>query len=88
MPTISTFFGIDICMYKEAGGKHKMPHIHAYYQEYEGVFSFDGKMIEGDIPGKQRRLVKRWIGQYRSALHKNWTSYNSGGPISKIPPLQ
>ncbi len=31
MPTLSMFFGIIIRMYKEVGGKHNVPHIHAEY---------------------------------------------------------
>ena len=29
MPTISMFYGIVIRMYREIGGKHNLPHIHA-----------------------------------------------------------
>ena len=37
MPTISMFYGIVIRMYREIGGKHNLPHIHAEYQNDEGV---------------------------------------------------
>lgn len=48
MPTISMFYGILMKMYREQGGKHKMPHIHAEYADYEAVFDFDGNLLEGE----------------------------------------
>lgn len=45
MPTISMFYGILIKMnYKE----HNPPHFHAYYQDYEATFNFDGELLEGN----------------------------------------
>ena len=58
MPTLSMFFGIIIRMYKEVGGKHKMPHIHAEFADEEAVFDFDGNVIEGKLPKKKAQLVQ------------------------------
>lgn len=33
MPALSMFFGIIIYMYREQGGQHNIPHIHAEYQK-------------------------------------------------------
>jgi hypothetical protein len=38
MPTISVFFGITIQMYWR---DHAPPHLHAFYQEHEGVFDLN-----------------------------------------------
>lgn len=46
------FYGIVIRMYREQGGKHKMPHIHAEYADYEAVFDFDSILLEGGLPKK------------------------------------
>ncbi len=48
MPTLSMFFGIIIRMYKEMGGKHNCPHIHAEYGEDEAVFDFAGMLLRGN----------------------------------------
>lgn len=45
MPTISIFYGIIIRMYREIGGKHNAPHIHAEYSGEEVVVSLDGDII-------------------------------------------
>lgn len=45
MPTISIFYGIIIRMYRELGGKHNVPHIHAEYSGEEVVVSLDGDII-------------------------------------------
>ena len=31
MPVLCMFYGIIVRMYREMGGKHNMPHIHAEY---------------------------------------------------------
>ena len=45
MPEISRFYGIIIKMYFR---EHGLPHFHAIYGEFNGVFETDNlKMIEG-----------------------------------------
>ncbi len=45
MPELSRFFGIIIRMYLEAGGQHRTPHFHAYYQEKVAVFGIDYRVV-------------------------------------------
>ena len=35
MPVLCMFYGIIVRMYREIGGKHNMPHIHAEYSGQE-----------------------------------------------------
>lgn len=58
MPTISMFYGILMKMYREQGGKHKLPHIHAEYADYEAVFDFDGNILEGGIAKKTKKICR------------------------------
>lgn len=37
MPVLSIFFGIIVRMYREQGGQHNMPHLHAEYSSEEVV---------------------------------------------------
>ena len=53
MPTISMFYGIIVRMYREEGGQHNLPHIHAEYQGSEVVVSLEGDVLEGSIPNKK-----------------------------------
>ena len=57
MPSISMFFGIIIYMYYD---DHNPPHFHARYQRYKAAFDFEGDMIAGELPLKQRKLVTAW----------------------------
>lgn len=50
MPVLSIFYGIIVRMYREQGGKHNMPHIHAEYSGEEIVMTLDGTILEGGLP--------------------------------------
>ena len=52
MPVIARFYGIVIKMYFSQS-EHGVPHIHAMYGEFNGVFGIDPfAMLEGDLPLK------------------------------------
>lgn len=56
MPIIARFYGILIKMYFK---EHGIPHFHALYAEYNGVFEIESlEMIEGDLPNRAQRMVK------------------------------
>lgn len=88
MPTLSMFFGIIIRMYQEANGKHNLPHFHAGYGEYEAVFDFNGTIIEGQMPKKQRNLIVAWVEIHREELEANWRLLCDNEPFFKIDPLR
>lgn len=69
--------------------KHHSPHIHAEYGEAEATFSIAGaELIDGDLPGRQRRLVSAWIEIHREELMANWKLAVSGQAVFKIDPLK
>ena len=88
MPTISMFYGILIKMYREQGGKHNIPHIHAEYGEFEAVYSLDGGLIEGELPRKQQKLTEAWLTLHEDELKADWKLLQSGEQSFKIQPLQ
>lgn len=54
MSEISRFYGIVIMMYFDDVGKHKRPHFHARYGEYEATFAIDSPAwIAGVMPRQQ-----------------------------------
>jgi len=72
MPVIARFYGIAIKMYFSQS-EHGVPHFHAIYGEYNGVFDIQTlEMIEGDLPVRAHRLVKEWGEQYRQELLRMW----------------
>jgi len=49
MPEICRFFGIVIYMYREIGGKHHFPHIHAAHGNFKAVFNIEtSELMEGN----------------------------------------
>ena len=72
MPELSRFFGIIIKMYF-LQSEHNPPHIHAKYNEYEGIFNIaTGEMTRGNLPKNAIRLVKEFISQHRDRLLSMW----------------
>jgi hypothetical protein len=72
MPVIARFYGILIKMYFSQS-EHGVPHFHAVYGEFNGVFSIESlEMIEGDLPLRSQKLVKEWGALYQSELLHMW----------------
>jgi len=70
MPVIARFYGILIKMYFK---EHGVPHFHAIYGEYNGVFNVKTlEMIEGDMPARAMKMVKDWAKKYNSDLMEMW----------------
>ena len=88
MPLISQFYGILIYLYKEIGGHHNQPHIHIKYNEYEMSMTLDGKILNGDIPNKQKKIVEAWRVVHEDELKAAWYAYNNDGEIVKIKGLE
>ena len=88
MPTLAMFYGIIIRMQSEKGGTHNLPHIHAIYNEDEMVVGLDGKIIEGDFPAKQMKLLQAWIAIHEDELKANWNMLSNGDGYFRIEPLK
>lgn len=58
MPVLSIFYGIIVRMYREQGGKHNIPHIHAEYSGEEIVMTLDGTILEGGLPKNKLKLLE------------------------------
>ena len=70
MPVIARFYGILIKMYFR---EHGVPHFHAIYGEFNGVFEVTSiEMIEGDLPPRAQRLVRDWAEKYKNELQRMW----------------
>jgi hypothetical protein len=85
MPYVSMFFGIIIRMFYS---EHNPPHFHAEYQGSEGIFSFEGKMIKGNIRSNTvLKLINEWSILHKMELEENWKNIADKAPINKIEPL-
>ena len=88
MPVLSAFYGIIIRMYREVGGKHNLPHIHAEYSGQEVAVSLDGKVLEGEIPRAKMKLLDAWIEIHKEELEANWKLISNGEQVFRIDPLK
>ena len=85
MPYVSMFFGIIIRMFFS---EHNPPHFHAEYQGTEGIFSFNGAMLQGNIKSTTAlRLIKEWALLRQKELEENWINISEKTSINKIEPL-
>ena len=76
MPVIGRFYSIIIKMHY-IEGEHNPPHIHAYYNEYEGIFDIrTGNLVRGRLPDKIIGLVQLFINQFKERLLEMWEKQN------------
>lgn len=85
MPVISTFFGIVIRMFYR---EHGVGHFHAEYQGQQATFTFDGKLLAGDLPRTAKRLVEEWAEAHGEELAADWARARAGEPLERIEPLE
>ena len=89
MAILSMFYGLVISMFYGDNKQHKLPHIHAQYQDFEAVFSIpNGEIISGDLPKKKIKLVQAWIILHEEDLMANWMLATNEKNIFKIDPLK
>lgn len=89
MPVISMFYGVIVMMYFFDNKQNNLPHIHVKYGEEEAVIEIpDGRLIEGEIDRKKKKLVDAWIEIHRDELMANWELAVNGQEIFKIEPLK
>jgi len=80
------FYGIILRMYNN--NEHNPPHFHAYYGDYEAIFSFDGEITDGKMPRKQTRLIQAWTEIHHEEIEANWKLAMNEEPIYRIEPLK
>ncbi len=82
MPVIARFYGIIVKMYFR---EHGVPHFHALYGEFNGVFEIETlDIIEGDLPGRADRLIREWAQQYQKDLLEMWRTQH----FRRLPGLE
>jgi len=88
MPTISMFYGIIIRMYCDPS-EHNPPHFHAYYQDASVLVAIqDLRIISGELPARQMRLVMAWAELHKEELMADWQLAAKGELPFRIEPLR
>ena len=88
MPIISQFYGIIITMYYKESDKHKLPHLHAEYGEFDAIFDLKANQLNGNFPIKQKKMVEAWILIHQEELSTLWNVMKQGRGSFKINPLK
>ena len=88
MPVVSQFYGIIISMYFNDSDKHHLPHLHAEYAEFECSFDFQGNLLRGEMPSKQRKMIEVWIALHKEELEALWKAMIAHNDFFKIDPLR
>lgn len=89
MPVISMFYGLVVMMFFDDRRRHKKPHVHVEYQNYEAVIGIpDGKLLAGSLPPAKLKLVAAWIEIHRDELVADWSLAARKEALFKIEPLK
>ena len=67
---------------------HNPPHCHAKYSGHEAVFDFEGKVLQGEMPGRAAGFVREWINKHKNELAMNWLKAQAGEPLDFIAPME
>ena len=90
---IYSFIGLIQCFKNYLNSKIRIeknnePHIHVRYNEYEMSMTLEGKILDGNIPNKQKKIVEAWRVVHEDELKAAWYAYNNDGEIVKIKGLE
>jgi len=86
MPRIGEFYGITIYMYY---ADHNPPHLHAIYGSHEAeVDLLTGRIRDGHLPDRAKRMVREWMKAYRAELLDNWNRARQGQALVSLPPIE
>ena len=89
MPTMSMFYGILVAMMFEDNERHHLPHIPVRYAGQKASIAIeDGRVMAGNIPSKQLKLVQAWIGIHQDELFADRELAVAGEQPYPIDPLR
>ncbi len=89
MPTICMFYGIVVSIFYADEERHHLPHIHVRYQGAKAAIAIeDGRVLAGDFPARQLRMVQVWVDLHRDELLADFELAANGEEPYRIAPLQ
>jgi hypothetical protein len=74
MPTIKNFKNFSVKIYYT---DHNPPHFHVISAEYAAALIIeDLRILQGSLPKRTLRDVRRWAEMNRQLLEEKWREYN------------
>ncbi|OGQ99352.1 MAG: hypothetical protein A2284_09760 [Deltaproteobacteria bacterium RIFOXYA12_FULL_61_11] len=78
---VSIFYGDTV--------QHHLPHIHVRYQKHKAALAIeDGRVLAGEFPPRQLRMVQVWCDLHREELLANRELALAGDEPFRIDPLR
>ena len=59
-------------MHYRENDRHKLPHFHAEYGEFDAIFDLEGNKLGGKIPNNQQKMIQAWILIHQDELKALW----------------
>jgi hypothetical protein len=67
---------------------HPPPHFHVKSNEFRAKIAIETlEVIDGALPPKQLKTVRKWAEQHQKELMRNWLSLQETGTFVKIDPI-
>lgn len=80
MPRIAVVDGCIIYVYKEAGGRHHLPHIHVTGAGWQAtVNAVTGEVMGGNIPRNKRKSIHDFLRRRGGEVLEAINLVNAGG---------
>ena len=69
--------------------QHHLPHVHVRYQGKKAAVGIaDGRILAGEFPARQLRMVQVWMDIHREELMADWELAMAGDEPFRIDPLR
>jgi Domain of unknown function (DUF4160) len=83
------FYGIMVAILFEDNERHHLPHIHVRYSGDKASIAIDdGRLLAGNFPPKQLKMVQAWMEIHKDELLADWEMVVAGEEPFRIAPLQ
>ena len=83
------FYGILVTLFFAESERCHLPHFHVRYQGAKASIAIeDGRVLAGNLPPKQLKLVEAWVELHRDELGADWELVINGEEPFRIAPLQ
>lgn len=76
-------------MYVPDMDRHRHPHVHVRYNKFKVVIQIpDGELLDGELPGRQMKLLQAWLEIHLDELMADWLLASTRQTPSRIDALR
>jgi hypothetical protein len=82
MPELANVGGVSVRLYYRE--EHQLPHVACIYGDYAINMDQNGQVLAGELPPRQLRVVREWVGEHQSEILAQWKRARDHLPIERI----